>query len=98
MHAKTNDMSGVSLQVNLPDCGNYDPAELSRILTHVALRLIGKENLDDTEGEIPCVYTDEEAKALTLKRGRDIKAGRVKLIPHDEVMEEMEQMLAAYAD
>ena len=91
-------MSGVSLQVNLPDCGNYDPAELSRILTHVALRLIGKENLDDTEVEIPCVYTDEEAKALTLKRGRDIKAGRVKLIPHDEVMEEMEQMLAAYAD
>ena len=42
--------------------------------------------------------TTEEAKALTLQRGRDIKAGRAKLIPHDEVMQEMEQMLASYAD
>lgn len=42
--------------------------------------------------------TTEEAKELTLQRGRDIKAGRAKLIPHDEVMQEMEQMLATYAD
>ena len=42
--------------------------------------------------------TTEEAKALTLQRGRDIKAGRAKLIPHDEVMQEMEQMLDSYAD
>ena len=42
--------------------------------------------------------TTEEAKVLTLQRGRDIKAGRAKLIPHDEVMQEMEQMLASYAD
>ena len=91
-------MSGVSLQVNLPDYGNYDPAELSRILTRIALRLIGKETQEGVNEEMPCVYTAEEAKALTLQRGRDIKAGRVKLIPHDEVMEEMEQMLAAYAD
>ena len=26
------------------------------------------------------------------------KAGRVKMIPHDEVMREMEQLLASYAD
>ena len=30
--------------------------------------------------------TTYEAKALTLQRGRDIKAGRAKLIPHDAVM------------
>ena len=42
--------------------------------------------------------TAEEAKVLTLQRGRDIKAGRAKLIPHDEVMQEMEQMLTTYAD
>lgn len=42
--------------------------------------------------------TEAEAKALTLQRGRDIKAGRAKLLPHDEVMHEMEQMLATYAD
>ena len=40
--------------------------------------------------------TEAEAKELTLRRGRDIKAGRAKLIPHEEVMQEMEQMLAGY--
>lgn len=44
------------------------------------------------------IRTEDEAKALTLLRGRDIKAGRTKLIPHEEVMQEMEQMLASYAD
>ena len=42
--------------------------------------------------------TTEEAKVLTLQRGREIKAGRAKLIPHDKVMQEMDQMLASYAD
>ena len=40
--------------------------------------------------------TEAEAKALTLQRGHSIKAGRSKLIPHDEVMREMEQMLTNY--
>lgn len=43
-------------------------------------------------------HTEEEAKAMTLQRGRAIKAGRSKLIPHDKVMHEMEQMLATYED
>ena len=42
--------------------------------------------------------TEAEAKALTLQRGRDIKAGRVKLISHEDVMHEMEQMIVTYAD
>jgi len=52
------------------------------------------------QDEISGLYarTETEARALTLQRGRDIKAGRTKLIPHDEVMQEMEQMLATYAD
>ena len=52
------------------------------------------------QDEISGLYarTESEAKDLTLQRGRDIKAGRTKLIPHDEVMHEMEQMLATYAD
>lgn len=45
-----------------------------------------------------CIRTDDEAKALTLQRGRDIKARRTKLITHEVVMAEMEQMLANYAD
>ena len=46
----------------------------------------------------PIPLTEEEAKRMALQRGRDIKAGRTKLIPHDNVMQEMEQMLATYAD
>jgi len=91
-------MNGVSLQVNLPDYGKYEPAELTRILTHIALKLIGKESQEVDNESIPFVLTTEEAKAITLQRGRDIKAGRAKLIPHEEVMSEMEQLLASYAD
>ena len=47
---------------------------------------------------IPCVYSIEEAKAMVLERGREIKAGHVKMIPHEEVMREMEQLVASYAD
>ena len=51
---------------------------------------------DESNEIIP--LTEEEAKRMALQRGRDIKAGRTKLIPHDNVMQEMEQMLATYAD
>lgn len=91
-------MDGVSLQVNLPNYGNYEPAELTRILTQIALRLIGKESQIDDFVEFPCVYSEEEAKAMTIQRGRDIKAGRTKLIPHDDVMKEMGQLISSYAD
>ncbi len=41
---------------------------------------------------LPCAYSEEEAKELTLQRGREIKDGRVKLVPHEEVMNDMEQL------
>ncbi len=91
-------MNGVSLQVHLPDYGKYDPAELTRILTKIALRLIGKETQAIDFDDFPCTYSVEEAKALVLQRGRDIKTGRAKLIPHEDVMNEMEQLIASYAD
>lgn len=52
---------------------------------------------EDASAE-PYPLTETEAKALTLQRCRDIKAGRAKLIAHDDVMQEMEQMLATYED
>lgn len=60
---------------------------------------IGSEQRENhvVEG-VPCVYSTEEAKAMVLERGREIKAGRVKMIPHEEVMREMEQLAASYAD
>lgn len=48
--------------------------------------------------DVPCVYSTEEAKAMVLERGREIMAGHVKMIPHEDVMREMEQLLASYAD
>ena len=51
---------------------------------------------EETE-EKPCI-SEAEAKALTLQRGRDIKAGRSKLIAHDTVMHEMEQMISNYGN
>jgi len=50
------------------------------------------------DGEKKKACTETEAKAMTLRRGRDIKAGRAKLIPHTEVMQEMEKMIATYGD
>ena len=47
---------------------------------------------------VPCAYSIEEAKTMVLERGREIKAGHVTMIPHDEVMREMEQLVAGYAD
>ena len=54
--------------------------------------------LAQSETGEPRILTSDEAKSLTLQRGRDIKAGRTKLIDHETVMQEMEQMLATYAD
>lgn len=48
----------------------------------------------DEISEMRCL-TEEEAKALTMHRGRAIKAGQSKLIPHEELMHEMEQMYTA---
>lgn len=47
---------------------------------------------------VPCACSIDEAKAMVLERGREIKAGRVKMIPHEDVMREMEQLVANYAD
>ena len=54
--------------------------------------------LAQSETGEPRILTSDEAKSLTLQRGRDIKAGRTKPIAHETVMQEMEQMLATYAD
>jgi predicted lysophospholipase L1 biosynthesis ABC-type transport system permease subunit len=54
--------------------------------------------LAQSETGEPRILTSEEVKALTLQRGHEIKVGRAKLIAHETVMQEMEQMLATYAD
>lgn len=57
-----------------------------------------EENIDKVLSDIPCSCSSAEAKAIAIKRGRDIVAGKDKPIPHDEVMKEMEQLIEDYAD
>ena len=64
-------------------------------LQHHVDQLVAEMSGEPTH-QSPIARTEAEAKELTLRRGRDIKAGRAKLIPHEEVMQEMEQMLAGY--
>jgi hypothetical protein len=49
-----------------------------------------------TESMTTRVLLDEEAKQLILRRGREIKSGRMRLIPHEEVMSEMDALLREY--
>ena len=49
-----------------------------------------------TESMTTRVLLDEEAKQLLLRRGREIKSGRMRLIPHEEVMSEMDALLREY--
>ena len=56
-----------------------------------------RSRIANEDNDLQCL-TEEEAKAMTLQRGRDIKTGRAKLIPHEAVMQEMDQMLESYAD
>ena len=42
------------------------------------------------------VLLDEEAKQLILRRGREIKSGHMRLIPHEKVMSEMDALLREY--
>ena len=49
-----------------------------------------------TESMTTRVLLDEEAKQLILRRGREIKSGYIRLIPHEEVVSEMDALLREY--
>lgn len=72
-------------------------SKLMRIMKGDNRAIEWKEGKHVIEG-VPCTYSTEEAKAMVLERGREIKAGRVKMIPHEDVIREMEQLVANYAD
>ncbi len=74
------------------------PSKIIEIMENENQAIKSKMEENHVLDEAPCVYSTDEAKAMVLERGREIKAGRVKMIPHDEVMREMEQLLASYAD
>lgn len=96
-------MCTVNVQVNEAALRRSNPAfssmdAISKWVQHLVdvatQELTASKSLDD----FPCLFAEEEAIAIALQRGREIKEGHAKLIPHDEVMHEMEQLLATYAD
>ena len=55
-------------------------------LQHHVDQLVAEMSGEPTH-QSPIARTEAEAKELTLRRGRDIKAGRAKLIPDEELLE-----------
>lgn len=78
--------------------------ELTKKVPEIIIMKNGNQTIESEREEnhvvegVPCTYSIEKAKAMVLERGRKIKAGHARMIPHDEAMREMEQLLASYAD
>ena len=80
-------------------CGFRKRLYLCKLKLKKVLEMCTQEqSVDETMDGFPCLYTEEEAIAIALQRGREIKEGRAKLIPHEAVVHEMEELLATYAD
>ncbi len=45
----------------------------------------------------PCLYTEEEAIAEARSRVMNLRSGKDHTIPHSEVMDRMNELLASYA-
>lgn len=81
-------MNSVSINIDLPDCGNYSEEELKGILQRFAMYMIRPK----TE-EIPCCYTEEEVRRLLAQRLREVDEGTAVLIDNDDVFAEAELLL-----
>lgn len=96
-------MCTVNVQVDEAALRRSNPAfssmdAISQWVQHLVDVATQELTADKLLDDFPCLYTEEEAIAIALQRGREIKEGRAKLIPHEEVMREMEQLLASYAN
>lgn len=85
-------MRGVSININLPSCGNFSPEELTRKVRRFAIELVSpKENNTDT---LPCCYTEEEVERLLNERMQSIEDGTAEFVSHDEVKARIKAILA----
>ena len=94
-------MCTVNISVNETAIRKYNPSlssldAIQQWLQHQVNIMM--ENLVDTE-EPPCCYNSSaEVIAEAERRMEAIESGRAKLVPHDEVKQRMENMIASYAD
>ena len=86
-------MTTVTIQIPNNQMGWFE-----QMIQSMGWKFRKEENIDKVLSDIPCSYSSAEAQALAIQRGRDIVSGKDKLIPHDEVMKEMEQLIENYED
>lgn len=96
-------MCTVNVQVNEAALRRSNPAfssmdAINKWVQHLVDSATQELTANEDLGDFPRLYTEEEAMEIALQRGREIKEGHAKLIPHEEVMHEMDQLLATYAD
>lgn len=76
-------MHGVSININLPTCGNFSPEELTRKVRRFAMELVSPQKSDTATP--PCCYTEEEIERLLNERMQSIENGTAELVSNDEV-------------
>ena len=86
-------MHGVSININLPSCGNFTTEELTRKVKRFAMELISPEKTTSTKVP-PCCYTEEEVERLLKERMQSIEDGTAEFVSHDEVKARIKAMLA----
>jgi len=85
-------MHGVSININLPNYGNFSPEELTRKVRCFAMELVSQKEQSSTTP--PCCYTEEEVEKLLAERMQSIEDGTAEMVSHDEVKARIKAILA----
>lgn len=85
-------MYEVSINIDLPTCGNFSPEELTRKVRRFALELVSPK--EKNAAAPPCCYTEEEVEKLLAERMQSIANGTAEMVSHNEVKARIKAMLA----
>lgn len=86
-------MHGVSININLPTCGNFTAEELTRKVRRFAMELVSPEKTT-TLTVPPCCYTEEEVDRLLNERIKSIEDGTAELVSNEEVKARIKALMA----
>lgn len=94
-------MCTVSVHVNEAALRQYSPAFSSmEAINQWVQHLVDSSIAELTSGkpkEFPCVYTEKEAIAMARRRVADLRSGKDHTVSHNEVVKNMNELLASYA-
>ena len=96
-------MCTVSVHVNESALRQYSPAFSSmEAINQWVQHLVDSSIAEMTSGkpvkDFPCVYTEKEAVAEARRRVADLRSGKDHTVSHDEVVKNMNELLASYAN